>query len=181
MPTFNMRPFDTPRLHLRPLDERDEALYCHLYTDPELMRHIAEPLAMERVQRSFRAALKQQSTERQRWIIVEREPNLALGLLGLFVTGDSAEMGVMLLAESQGRGFATEAMAAMRDRTFKGTQVRLLWIRQEAENEPVVGMMQRLGFEPLPPDASDPNGRRWDLSRERWARAPQVAVAHGTG
>ncbi len=164
----NVEAFDTSRLRLRPISHADEALYCHLYTDDALMRHIATPLSVEAAQRSFVSACAQQSQDRQRWIIQQKDGDKDIGLVALFATDDVAEIGVMLVADAHGRGMATEAMAAIVDRAFADGSIRLLWIRQQVSNVPVVGMMQRLGFARLP--MSDPEAAvvRWDLGRERW-------------
>ena len=120
MTTCDMTGFDTARLHLRPIGEGDEALYCGLYTDPDLMRHIAAPMTLEAAKRSFGAACRQQSWMKQRWILLERSSAvpISIGQLGLFVDADatqgaSAEIGVMLLDDWQKRGYAAEAIMAM--------------------------------------------------------------------
>ena len=160
--------FDTSRLRLRPISNGDQALYCHLYTDDGTMQHIATPLSVEAAQRSFFSACAQQSQDRQRWLIQESSSHQDIGLVALFAKDDVAEIGIMLIASAHGRGLATEAMAAIVDRAFIDGSMRLLWIRQQVSNVPVVGMMQRLGFARLPTSGPDAIEVRWDLSRERW-------------
>ncbi len=164
----NVEAFDTSRLRLRPISEADEALYFHLYTDDALMQHIAAPLSVEAAQRSFVNACTQQSQDRQLWIIQQKDGGKDAGLVALFAKDDVAEIGVMLVAGAQGHGLATEAMAAIVDRAFAEGSIRLLWIRQQVSNVPVLGMMQRLGFARLPTSSPDATEVRWDLSRERW-------------
>jgi RimJ/RimL family protein N-acetyltransferase len=168
--------FDTARLRLRPLGEGDEALYCRLYTDPEVMRYIATPMTPDAAQRSFRAALRQQSKERQRWILRPLEGEDGLGLLGLFMEGDTAEMGVMLLPEWEGAGLGSESMAAMVDRAFSSYALRLLWIRQQRDHARVDRMMASIGFVASPSDRITPEQRYWELDRHRWEtrRATQM-------
>jgi ribosomal-protein-alanine N-acetyltransferase len=144
-----MQPFDTPRLHLRPLGEADEALYCQLYTDPELMRHIAAPMSIEAAQRSFHSALKQQGGARMIWVIVERDGGAERGILGIVPKDDAAEVGVMLVADGQARGFAAEVIAAIADILFQSTAIRRLWTRHASANGPASVLMRKLGFEPL--------------------------------
>ncbi|HVR81743.1 MAG TPA: GNAT family N-acetyltransferase [Luteimonas sp.] len=160
-----MHPFDTPRLYLRPLGEGDEALYCGLYTDPELMRHIAAPLSIEAAQRSFGTACRQQSPQKQRWIIAERGEDDGIGLLGLFADGEAAEIGVMLLANWQGRGYAAEAIAAMADRIFAAEAIRMLWTRHAPGNGLATGLMHKLGFVCEDTEHAE---LRWHLPREQW-------------
>lgn len=163
-----MHAFDTPRLHMRPLAEGDETLYCRLYTDPVLMRHIAMPMSLEAAQRSFRAACRQQSPHVQRWIIVERLAGKHIGLLGLFVDSDAAEIGVMLFAGWQGKGYAAEAISAMADRVFAAGDVLMLWTRHAPGNELATGLMHKLGFRCEVPHAPDQAELRWRMPREHW-------------
>jgi [ribosomal protein S5]-alanine N-acetyltransferase len=183
MTTFDISSFDTARLHLRPIGEGDEALYCHLYTDPELMRHIAPPMTVEAAKRSFGVALKQQSMARQRWIVCEHGGTGGVGLLGMFVDkleADVAEIGVMLLAAGQSKGFGTESMAGVVDRTFSTMPLRLLWIRQNVSNIAVDGMMTKLGFKRMASKRISDLEHYWELTRDRWV-ANHLKASGDTG
>jgi ribosomal-protein-alanine N-acetyltransferase len=163
-----MKTLRTTRLSLRPLDACDATLYRNLYVDPTLMRHIAEPLSPQSAQDRFGSSLRQQSERRQQRIVVESASGIGIGLVALFRDGGSAEMGIMLLAAAHGRGFATEAMAAVRDHAFEQEGIELLWIRQHPSNAAVTTMMQKLGFLPLPEIDPASGFRRWELDRQRW-------------
>ena len=180
-----MQAFDTQRLHVRPLTEDDEALYCSLYTDPEVMRHIAAPMTLEVAQRSFRAACELQSPLPQRWIISERDADSDIGLLGLFADGDTAEIGVVLLSSKQGQGFSAEAIKATADRVFAAAALRLLWTRHAPDNGLAIGLMHKLGFVCEHRDGTQHTQLRWQLSRERWlshrGNGRGVAISRGDG
>ena len=168
-----MPAFDTARLHVRPLGEGDEALYCSLHTDPEVMRYIAAPMSLEVAQRSFRAACRLQSPHPQRWVIAERGAGRGIGLLGLFADGDTAEIGVMLLPGKQGQGFSAEAIAGMANRVF-GTMasdrsgLQRLWARNAPANRPMSKVMQWAGFQRQDGPRTTPAQVRWQLTRDRW-------------
>jgi len=171
--------FNTPRLHLRPIDEGDEALYCRLYTDPALMRHIASPMTPNAATRSFRLARKLQSQTQQHWIVGERGGVGDIGLVGLFVDKSDAgiaEIGVMLLATGQGVGFGAEAMAGVIGRAFATMCLRLLWIRQHIDNTAVPGMMRKLGFEPMPSSRVGPDECYWQQDRTQWQMARKATA-----
>jgi len=172
-----MQTLHTQRLCLRPLDTSDENFYCGLYVDPFLMQHIAAPLDLDTARHRFGIAIRQQSARRQHRLIIEMESTTAIGLVALFVDGSSAEMGVMLVATAHGRGYATEAMAAVRDHAFAGEGLDLLWIRQQPANHAVTPMMRKLGFEPLPMVDEGTGFRRWELDRQRWLSLHAGAVA----
>ena len=163
----------TSRLHLRTLSPSDEPLYCSLYTDACVMRHVAEPLSPQAAQRAFSAVLKQLAADPPRaryWILGAHE---ALGDLGLMAwvpdPGDagSAEVGVVLAAPAACRGYAAEAIAALANAVFSQPASRQLWTRHARDNGPALGLMRKLGFMPLDADGP-PSQLRWHLERQAW-------------
>ena len=165
---------------MRPLGEGDEALYCRLYTDPALMRNIAAPMSSEAAKRSFGAACRQQSPHIQRWIVHERAGGNEIGMLALVRHHGLAEVGVMLLEGWDGRGFATESMAALVDRVFSLGLLPSLYAHQSVgDNPPVRRLMLKLGFTPLPRKETMPGEQEWDLQYDDWLANPagrQVAT-----
>lgn len=173
-----MHAFDTDRLHMRPLADGDEALYCRLYTDPVTMRFIATPLSQGAAQRSFGIALRQQAPRPQRWIVREKRGDADIGLLGLVGAGEGPEIGVVLLVDAHGRGHGSEAMAGMVEHAFATTALQTISACQSVVDNPtVIRMMTRLGFTALPPTAGRPNGGDWLLHRMDWHKQPRVNVA----
>jgi RimJ/RimL family protein N-acetyltransferase len=163
--------FQTVRLEMRPLDERDAPLYCALYTTPELMRNIAPPMAHDAALRSFNAAYRKQLSTLQRWIVSERKSGKDVGLLGLIGAGEAPEIGVMLLEEAHGRGYGTEALDGMMEWAFTRTALQRIYAHQSVvDNPPVIRMMLRLGFTSLPATESCPQGGEWLIERVDWQR-----------
>ena len=164
----------TPRLRLRPLAASDEWLYCGLYTDPDVMRHVAEPLAADAARRAFRAVLEQVAANPPKacyWAMLPREGGDAIGLMACLPDRDdagSAEVGVLLQAAVACRGYAAEAIAALADAVFARPGQRRLWTRHAPGNGPALGLMRKLGFTPLngPDGGSTP--LRWQLGRQAW-------------
>lgn len=166
-----MGTFDTARLHLRPMNDGDESIYCELYTNAEIMRNIANPMTTEAARRSFRLACLQQAPEPRRWIIHGKPGHAPIGLLGLTPDEDTAEIGVMLLSGCEGQGFATEAMQGMVDRIFHARALTRLIARQAiADNAPVLRLMTKLGFRRLPPDKPW-SQLNWELRHDEWRAA----------
>jgi RimJ/RimL family protein N-acetyltransferase len=162
--------FDTARLTVRPLDGRDGALYCRLYTDPDVMRLIGPPMAADAAARSFVTALRLngQGAWPQRWALVDLASSADIGLLGLVPHPDApaaVEVGVMLLPAWQGRGIASEVIAAAAEGLFAldAPAIAGLWTRHEGTNGLAIGLMRKLGFR-----REDGEDWRWRLSRTDW-------------
>jgi RimJ/RimL family protein N-acetyltransferase len=164
-----MRALATPRLHLRPLADGDEALYCLLYVDPDVMRHVAPPLGPDAASRSFRAARRDSGpgvTPRHTWVLHETATLADIGLIALVGTAaGSAELGVLLLPDRQGRGYATEAIEALIPHAFGPLGLAEVHTRHAPGNGLAEGLMIRLGFEPLTTNPGEPGvrDRRWRL------------------
>lgn len=188
---------DTPRLLLRPLGEGDGALYAQLYGDTDVMRHIAPPMAPAVAAASFETACRIQAEQPvfpPRWIVVRRDGGAGIGLMGLIAGGDAGaaiqghggsrsvgtrsensgngssgavEIGIMLLAEAQGRALAREAMAAAVQAVFERGWARSLWARYAPANAAMARVFDSLCFDVATPDAT---GCRREMTAERWQR-----------
>lgn len=174
MPTL-----DTPGLQLRPLGQADETLYCRLYTDPEVMRHIAAPLSAEAARAAFAAVSRlswQVAPTMQVWIVRDRAIGADIGIVALIAHADlpgAREVGAMLLVEGRLRGVAAAAIGAVADHLFDpgdtlGADVHQLWTRHAPGNEAAMRLMLRMGFLRQVTCGADEAELRWRMSRERW-------------
>lgn len=161
---------ETPRLHLRPLDAGDEALYVRLYSAPECLAPGGVSQSPDAAARGFRSAVAAQASGRLFWTMHERTLGHAIGLLGLDRDdAGSGEVGAMIVPERQGRGYATEAIAALADHAFGTLGLQRLHTRHATGHGLAHGLMQGLGFQPdgMVPG---PHPQRWSLTPETWAR-----------
>lgn len=165
-----------PRLDLRPLAADDQALYVRLYGDPQAMRHIGAAQDAAAGARSFHAALRHNAAtppERLFWVIQDRAGRCALGLIGLALDEPGGgEVGVLLPAGQQGRGIATEAIAALADHAFATWRMQRLHTRHEPGHALAAGLMATLGFERTAA-AGGTDRWHWQLTPERWAALPR--------
>jgi len=176
-----MHIFDTARLHLRPIGEQDEALYCRLYTDPLVMRFIAPALSQEVARRSFGVALRQQARHPQRWILTERTSGNDVGMVALVGEDDSPEIGVIVLVERHGLGYGYESMTALVEHAFAAARLTSITARQSVVDNPtVVRMMLALGFAPVPPTPERPAGGDWVMRRADWRRSGRASTSVAT-
>jgi RimJ/RimL family protein N-acetyltransferase len=154
----------TARLRLRPLAGGDAGFYRALYTDAPLLREIAPALDDAAVARSFAMALRDAAATRparRRWVIVEGATGADVGLIGLLDGDAGAEVGALVIAARQGRGYAAEAIAALARHAFADLGVRRLHTRHAPANAAAAGLMRKCGFAPL---AADAQGQvRWEF------------------
>jgi len=162
-----MRALDTARLHLRPLDPHDEALYCSIYTDAELMQHVGAPLSIEAARESFRAARR--GKRWKFWVMSESAARTNIGLVALVGDDQGAEIGAMVLAAHQHNGYAAEAMAALMKHAFDDLQLPLLWGHHPSSNHRSTGLMDGLGFQAVPATREHLDCR-WELTGAQWAQ-----------
>lgn len=164
---------DTPRLQLRVMGEGDEDLYCRLYTDPQVMHHIARPLAIDVARRSFQVA-REQALERPMrrpwWVIQEAASRADVGVVGLVCEDAVAEIGIVLLPHAQRRGIAREAMSAVASCATATGLVTQLWLRHAPQNLAMAAVASRLGLT-REDDGPGPDSCRWRM------RAGETAVA----
>jgi RimJ/RimL family protein N-acetyltransferase len=168
-----MERIDTPRLRLRVMDDGDEDLYCRLYTDPQVMHHVAKPLAIEVARHSFQVA-REQAIERPMrrpwWVIHETTSMVDVGVVGLVREDAVAEIGIVLLPQAQRRGIAREAMSAVAMRAMATGLVTQLWLRHAPQNLAMAAVASQLGLT-REDDGPGPDSCRWRM------RAGESAVA----
>lgn len=156
-----IEPFDTPRMHARPLGPADEAFYCALYSDPAVMALIGVPKSPREALRGFALACRRNAdaaSGERRWVVLERATGAAIGLLALLRDGSgAAELGVMLLPSAQGRGLARELNDAVVGLAFSpgGWALDRLWARHAQGHAAAAAALAASGFRPGPPLGAD--------------------------
>lgn len=104
------------RLTFTKLVESDWELFRSIYTDPKLMQHIRTMMSEEAIRNTFEKELPPWSIESSHWltwIIRESESGKQVGLISICTRDRAmhvAEVGFILLEDSQGKGYATEAV-----------------------------------------------------------------------
>lgn len=161
----------TPRLRLEPLVEADRDVYVTLYSDADTMQRVAAAQTADSAARGFLAALAAMRTtppQRRFWVMRDAS-GTAVGLLGLdHDAPGSGEVGALISSPHQGRGYATEAIAALADHAFGALGLRRLHTRHAAGHDLAAGLMRGLGFRPMA-DADRAHPHRWELGPGRWA------------
>lgn len=167
-----MSVLETARLRLRLLDHRDAHLFCHLYTDPDVMRRIAPPLSAEAAARAFGRACRHNGKDQpghRFWAIEDNPTATGIGLAALLRSGDRAELGVMLAPGQWNRGVASEAFVPLIDHAFVGMGLALVYAERPDDDHALVidRLLGRFAFRRAPQHTA-PGQARWELPRSRW-------------
>jgi len=144
-----MPELETPRLLLRPLEERDLDEYAAIFADPEVARYLGgEPASREDAWRSMAQFLGHEVL--RGWTnnaVVEKESGRLLGRCGLWRPEGwpGLEVGWALARSSWGHGYATEAATAWRDWAFESLDAEELVSVIHRENERSIAVARRIG------------------------------------
>ena len=166
-----MRTLETERLKLRPMGERDEDLYCRIYTDPGLMRHVGRALTREAALTAFAnvCRLNRETEFRYRcWVVSHRESGENAGILGVVGNREQAEMGGMILPEWQGRGVSGETFPAGADFAFDEYKVNQVVVRYRASNVKMDGLMRKLPFLKVADQSCGDDWIQWMQTWKDW-------------
>lgn len=150
-----MHSFETERLSIRLLEEKDIDLYVSLYTDPKIMRFIAEPFTEHKAKSSFFTAIKLNSEtpfKQVIWAIVDKNSNEVCGIQNLSMHYEdkrSAEAGLILARKAQGRFYPEEALIGMVDYGFSNLGLKTIFAYSSLTNRASKRVVLKAGFTEL--------------------------------
>jgi RimJ/RimL family protein N-acetyltransferase len=153
-PSESALSFATERLHIRPVTEADESLYCALYTDSETMRFIARPLSPECAASSFQAALRMTGRRplRQLYLaLIDRQTQRGAGicsLQGIDPMLRRAEAGLVVAPDFRGGGFGGEAVRALLTIGFTALSLDEIWAQTPGNHGRAERLLISEGFTP---------------------------------
>jgi RimJ/RimL family protein N-acetyltransferase len=152
-----VRLIETPRLLLEPLDSARLEDFVALTADPDTMRYWARggPFTSDTAERHFAASLARARKVGfgKRWV-VSRESGAGLGFTDTKFFGDSCddvspdevEIGWMIEPSVWGKGYGTEAGAAVRDEAFERLELESIVAVHHPENAASRRVIEKLGM-----------------------------------
>jgi [ribosomal protein S5]-alanine N-acetyltransferase len=121
---------ETKRLTIRLLTESDVPVIASMWTDDRVARFMGGPRDYEKVCASFREDLIAPPLQLDLWPVVERTSGAVVGHCGLLPKkvdeSDQVELVYVIAADYWGRGYASEAAAAIRDYAFRKLRINRL-------------------------------------------------------
>ncbi len=141
---------ETERLRIRPLIEADVAAIAALWADAEVTRFLGGPRDLDGVRRTLVDGLHEKPSPLDLWPVVEKSSGTVIGHCGLLPKEiddqDEVELVYVMAAGSWGRGFATEAAAAIRDFAFGELGLERLVSLVDPENVASERVATKLGM-----------------------------------
>lgn len=144
---------ETPRLVLRPFEERDLGIFAAYRSDPEVARYQGwdAPYSLLNAQAFFAIMQKVQPGAPGEWFqfaVERKETGLMIGDLGLYVHKENwqSEFGVTFSRDNQNQGYASEALHRLFDYVFHELKLHRIYARLDTRNIASARLMERLGM-----------------------------------
>ncbi len=134
----------TPRLTLSPFTDADWPFFLALRQNPDIMRFMGDIAIEYDIRTLFTARLNDANA-----VVIRDKTGEALGDMGLQISPHNpqeADVGYSIAPFAQGKGYASEALTALRDYAFSQTAVTALNAWVLAENSGSVRVLEKLGF-----------------------------------
>lgn len=152
-----LKPIETSRLILRPLEKNDAERLFLLDSNPEVMKYVGQPVLskIEETQEVVAMIQKQYSDNGiGRYAVIEKESGLLIGWSGLkLYTGkinhheNFYELGYRFLPEFWGKGYAKESSRAFLEAGFNEMNIEVIYAYADSENTASNSALRKLGFE----------------------------------
>ncbi len=158
----------TERLTIRPLRTADLGEVVVYRNDPQVSHYQAWPVPF-----TFDAATSLVTPHplgSAGWVhrAIEREGRV-IGDLGLRTDHPMGEISISLTRATQGHGYAREALTSLFDHAFGALHLTHVAADTHPENQPVLRMLERLGFLEASVTSGRYRHREWVLYSDVWA------------
>jgi RimJ/RimL family protein N-acetyltransferase len=144
---------ETSRLTLRPFADADLEAVHAMRSDPEVVRYLyAEPLSRDEARDFLERRRATAWTAEGDWFTVaavERASGLTVGDVAMHWVSErdrTGEIGFVFDPRHQGKGFATEAAAALLEWAFSSAGLHRVIGRTEARNAASARVLEKLGM-----------------------------------
>lgn len=152
-----LKPFQTERLLLRPIEIKDAKGLFDLDSDPEVLKYIGTP-PFASLNDSFKVIdiLQKQYSEFGigRWAVIERESNEFIGWCGLKYfdspinrRSDFYELGYRFIQKYWGKGYASESVKAWLNVAFNHFKCDKVFAMTNIQHRASAKVLTKIGFE----------------------------------
>jgi RimJ/RimL family protein N-acetyltransferase len=166
--------FHSERLTMRSLAPEDEAFYCSLYTDAQVMQHVHAPQSLADAREGFRKVLddmRQPEFKRRVLVLIDRKTQEPIGITSIRLLRSRpghAEVGTLLKPGAHEQGLALECSQTLNSKAFARQQIDTLVAYAADGNAKAEKLLTELGFTRGQTHA---NGHtEWTLTRGDWSK-----------
>jgi RimJ/RimL family protein N-acetyltransferase len=152
-PRVHFARLETPRLVLRPFEERDILPFAAYRSDPEVARYQGweTPYSPERAARFVAEMIRARPGTPGEWYQAAIELKAGEEMIGdcafcVSADGRQAEIGYTLARRFQGQGYASEALTRLLDYLFFDLNLHRVHANLDPQNTPSARLLERLGF-----------------------------------
>lgn len=134
----------TSRLQLSPFNEHDWPFFLQLRQNREVMRYMGEVLDEAAIRTVFNARCREAGI-----FVIRDAEDTPLGDIGLHISSKNpheADVGYALLPSAQGKGYASEALAAICDYGFYQLSLRAINAWVLGDNQSSAHLLEKHGF-----------------------------------
>ena len=147
-------PLETPRLILRPFEDRDAAPFALYRSDPEVARYQGweAPFSLEQAAQFVAEEKSKTPGEPGQWVQLAMELKSTGEMIGdcafyrLSEDPRQAEIGFTLARAFQGQGYAAEAVTRLLDYLFGGLGLHRVRANCDPENTSSARLLERVGM-----------------------------------
>lgn len=152
-----IKPFETERLRIRPLEKSDAPRLFLLDSNPDVMQYVgipplSKPEESEKVIEMIQAQYEKFGVGR--YAVVEKENGILIGWNGLKFNTENVngsqnfyELGYRFLPEFWGKGYAQESSKGVLTKGFHDLNLDVIYAYAHSENTASNNALQKLGFE----------------------------------
>lgn len=142
---------ETDRLLLRrPAMEDADSIFEEYAQDAEVTRYLTwrPNRTVEETQQFLRICLAAwEEGKLFQWVILRKEDDQLLGMIGFRVDGHKLELGYVLARPYWGRGYMTEAVQAVVDSVLQQDAVYRVWAVCDVENQASARVLEKVGMQ----------------------------------
>lgn len=145
-------PLSDVKIKLLPFDDSDLELFVELSTCPKMMKHVYNPLTEQEAKAAFDLKSQPWNIESDGWLsfsITDIDCNEKIGNIGLKIINHDAkvaEVGFMLKASAQGKGFASIALKLLKEYAYNQLQLNKLVAYCSVYNIGSYKLLEKQGF-----------------------------------
>ena len=140
------------KIKLLPFDDSDLDLFVEISTSSKMMEHVYSPFTIEEAKAAFDLKSQPWNIESDAWLslsITDIDGDEKLGSIGLRIINHDAkiaEIGFMLKASAQGKGFASIALKLLKAYAYNQLQLNKLVAYCSVYNTGSYKLLEKQGF-----------------------------------